>query len=185
MQFRYGTWAPAYAGEGKNYSQFNMFNCRISRSTFQTNSSTGAPFRQKSPETPRRMAFYVFEATSEFRRMGGAQRYPSCLPIYRCHPERSEGSRRNQILRFVQDDMGFANGKWLTLAHKRYCGYERQTDWVRASINQSKQIRGPQTRFFINCSCSRFQSFSFSTSRLSCCFLPLARPISSLTKPPL
>ena len=38
---------------------------------------------------------------------------------------------------------------------------------------------------FISCCCSRFQSFSFSASRLSCCFLPFAKPISSLMRPPL
>ena len=30
LQFsRFGNWPPAYAGEGKNFGQFNMFNCRI------------------------------------------------------------------------------------------------------------------------------------------------------------
>ena len=54
-----------------------------------------------------------------------------------------------------------------------------------SAIRTLHRDRPGHARFFINCSCSRFQSFSFSTSRLSCCFLPLARPISSFTKPPL
>jgi len=38
---------------------------------------------------------------------------------------------------------------------------------------------------FMACATSRLASRSFSEARLSCCFLPLARPISHLMRPPL
>ena len=54
---------------------------------------------------------------------------------------------------------------------------------ARGTASQDRENDGPRHRLRIRRCLSRCQSRSFSVSRLSCCFLPLARPIWHFARP--
>ena len=78
-------------------------------------------------------------------------------------------------------------GVRLEIADERMVGGERRIGGVHRiahpAAHRVRAVRAAPVRLRISRCCSRFHSRSLIVARLSYCFLPLARPTSSLTRP--